>query len=291
MSEPQSEASEEPGTAIKRVEGHLRGELALALYWRAWLPTAQPRAVVAIAHGVFEHSGRYAHVAERLARAGFAIYALDHRGHGRSEGRRGNIGRMAHLVADLDKLVLLIGHRHPGRGIFLLGHSMGGAIALQYAFQRQGTLAGLILSAPAVDVSGVSSLQVAIAKLLSAIAPKLGILTVDSSKISRDPAVVRAYNEDPLVYRGKAPVRTIADVITTAQQFCGRAHQLTLPLLVMHGTGDSLVAVAGSRIVHDRARCADKTLNLYEGLYHEVLNEPEKDCVIGDLLDWLVERS
>jgi alpha-beta hydrolase superfamily lysophospholipase len=255
------------------------------------MPTGRPRAIVAIAHGVFEHSGRYARAAERLARAGFAAYALDHRGHGRSDGRRGNIGRMAHLVADLDKLVLLIGHRHPRRAVFLLGHSMGGAIALQYALEQGGTLAGLILSAPAVDVTGVSSLQVRVAKLASAITPNLGIVTVDSSKISRDPAVVRAYDDDPLVYRGKAPFRTIADVITAAQRFSGRAHELTLPLLVMHGTGDSLVAPAGSRIVYDRASCPDKTLKLYDCLYHEVLNEPEKDTVIGDLLDWLVERS
>ena len=165
------------------------------------------------------------------------------------------------------------------------------AIALQYALEHQGTLGGLILSAPAVDVTGVSSLQVRVAKLASAIAPNLGILTVDSSKISRDPAVVHAYDEDPLVYRGKAPVRTIADVITAAERFGGRAHELMLPLLVMHGTADGLVAPVGSRLVYNRARCADKTLKLYEGLYHEVLNEPEKDIVVDELLNWLVERS
>lgn len=291
MGETQSGRTAESGAPIQHVDGHLRGKLGLALYWRAWLPTSRPRAIVAIAHAVFEHSGRYTYVAERLARAGFATYALDHRGHGRSDGRRGNIGRMAHLVADLDKLVLLIGQHHPRRAVFLLGHSMGGAIALQYALEHQGTLGGLILSAPAVDVTGVSSLQVRVAKLASAIAPNLGILTVDSSKISRDPAVVHAYDEDPLVYRGKAPVRTIADVITAAERFGGRAHELMLPLLVMHGTADGLVAPVGSRLVYNRARCADKTLKLYEGLYHEVLNEPEKDIVVDELLNWLVERS
>lgn len=244
-----------------------------------------------IAHGAFEHGTRYAHVAESLARTGFATYALDHRGHGRSEGPRMNIGRMAHVVGDLDRLMALAGERHPGAHRFLLGHSMGGAIALEYALAHQDRLAGLILSGPAVDVSAVSSLQFRIAKLVSAIAPNLGMLKVDSSEISRDPEVVRAYDDDPLVYGGKAPARSIAEVLTAAERFPRRVGELELPLLIVHGSDDTLAAPAGSQLVYDRAGSPDKTLKLYDGLYHEVLNEPEKDGVIGDLVGWLLERS
>lgn len=275
----------------EHVEGQLAGRDGLSLYWQGWRPADEPRAVVAIAHGAFEHSGRYAHVAESLGRAGIACHALDHRGHGRSEGARGNVGRMAHLVADLDVLIALAVARHPGRPLFLLGHSMGGAIALQYAVEHPARLAGLIVSGAAVDVSAVSPVQFWSAKALSVVAPDLGLLRIDSGEISRDPDVVHAYDEDPLVYRGKGPARSIAEILTTAKRLPHRVRDLRVPLLIVHGTEDRLAAPSGSRMVHDAAASGDKTLKLYDGLYHEVLNEPEKDTVIGDVIAWLVARS
>jgi alpha-beta hydrolase superfamily lysophospholipase len=276
----------------EHIEGHLTGQGGLRLYWQGWLPAADPRAAVVISHGAFEHGARYAHVGDALAQAGFATYTVDHRGHGRSEGQRGYIDRMANVVADLGALVALVGDRHPGARRFLLGHSAGGGIALQYTLDGGARdLDGLILSAPTVDVSAVSGLQLRIAKLLSAVLPKAGMVAIDSAGVSRDPEVVRAYDADPLVYHGKGPIRSIAEVLGAAQRFPERVDRLELPVLLMHGTADTLVSVAGTKLVAERASSTDKTLKLYDGLYHEILNEPEQDEVIADIVAWLQARS
>jgi acylglycerol lipase len=247
--------------------------------------------VVAIAHGVSEHSGRYAHVGERLAAAGYAAYALDHRGHGRSEGRRAVVDRMAHVVEDLHTLIELARSSTPGRKIVLLGHSMGGAVALEYAFDRQDGLAGLILSGPAAALEAASPVTRALGRALSRLAPALGILEIDAAGVSRDPEVVSAYEQDPLVFHGKLPARTIAELAGAIEHFPERVGKLTLPLLVMHGTADRLTPPAGSKMVCERAGSSDKTLKLYDGLYHEILNEPEQEQVLSDLLEWLEARS
>jgi acylglycerol lipase len=272
-------------------DGRLLGQGDVPLYWQAWLPAGETRALLIIAHGGFEHSGRYGHVAERLAQDGVATYALDFRGHGRSPGQRANIERMALVVDDLDRLRTRAASGHPGRPVFLLGHSMGSLIAIEYALAHQPRLAGLILSGTAVDVSFVSPAQLAVARLLSAAAPRLRMVAVDGTKISRDPAVVRAYDEDPLVYRGKAPARMVAEALTSARRSAGRLGKLTLPVLLLHGGADELALPSGAELVLQRAASADKTRKLYEGLYHEVLNEPERDAVVGDLAAWITARS
>ncbi|MGH3736359.1 MAG: lysophospholipase [Micromonosporaceae bacterium] len=276
---------------MSHVEDHFTGTAGGRVYWQAWLPETDPGGVVVICHGLAEHSGRYGHVADRLTGGGYAVYAVDHRGHGRSEGPRSNLNRVAEVVADLDTLIALVAERHPELPVFLLGHSMGGMIALQYATGNPSRLTGLVLSAPLVQSSAASKLQRAAARLLSAVAPNLGVTQLDSSWVSRDPAVVKAYEEDPLNYRGKVPARTGAELLATMDGFAERIPRLRLPLLILQGTEDKLVEPAGARYVAEHAASEDLTYRTYAGLYHEVMNEPEQDAVLDDLLRWLKERT
>lgn len=276
---------------MESVTGTFRGEGGPTIFWRGWPPPGTPRAVVVVAHGVGEHSGRYGPVALRWRDAGYAVYALDHRGHGRSDGPRAFVDRMAHAVADLGVAVEVACRRHPGAPPFLAGHSLGGAIALARALEEPGGLAGLILSAPAVSFDGApAALRLAV-RALSAVAPRLPIHRIDVTAVSRDPDVVAAYRSDPLVHHGALPARTVAELLATAEGFPAALPDLRLPVLVMHGTADRLTSPAGSRLVHDRCGSPDRTLRLYEGLYHEVFNEPERDRVLGDVVDWLDART
>ncbi len=270
------------------VEGHREIAPGRSAYWQAWLPPTQARAVVVIVHGLHEHSARYAHVGARLSGAGFAAYAADHRGHGRSEGRRANIERMALIVADLGGFVRFAAERHHGLPVFMVGHSLGGLIALQYATEPGTPLDGLVLSAPAVEVTAGSALQRRLAGVLSALVPDLQVAALDADqKISRNPEVIRAYREDPLVYRGRIKARTGAEVLATMAGLPTRLPRLSMPLLILHGTDDLICAPAGSTMVHDRVSSPDKTVRRYQDLYHELFNEPERDQVLTDLVCWL----
>ncbi|MEA2450675.1 MAG: acylglycerol lipase [Thermoleophilaceae bacterium] len=271
-------------------EGALPGVEGVRIFHQSWRPQAV-RAVVVLAHGASEHSGRYEWTAERLAERGYATYALDHRGHGRSEGVRAYIDRMDNAVADLDALVHIAAGDQADVPVFLLGHSMGGCVALAYAIAHQDKLDGLLLSAP-VAVLEAASLPTRVAgQVLSVIAPRLGVFDIDSTAVSRDPEVVRAYDADPLNYHGKLPARTVAELASTVARFPEALPRLTLPLLVMHGTADRLVPPAASDLVNERVGSEDKTYLRYPDLFHEILNEPERDQVVGDIADWLDERT
>ncbi len=271
-------------------EDFVEGVGGLRLYRQTWLPDGPPRAVVVIAHGAGEHSGRYAHVAARLVDEGYAVYTLDHRGHGRSEGTRAVIDRLDNAVEDLDQLIALAASEHPGVPLFLLGHSMGGTIAARYAIAHQDRLTGLILSAPLAALEAASPLTRLVARLLSALTPQFGLFAVDPTLVSRDPEVVKAYETDPLVHHGRLPARTIAELASAVQSFPEAVGAITVPTLIMYGSGDHLVPPAGSMMLNDRIGAADTTLKTYDGLYHEILNEPEQDAVMDDLCSWLRSR-
>lgn len=275
----------------QHVEGSLSGGSG-DLYWQGWLPAdgADVKGVVVLVHGLHEHSGRYAHVGERLAGDGYPAYAGDHAGHGRSGGVRGNIGRMAEVVSGVHALTRFAADRHAGAPVFVLGHSMGGLIALQYVTGSPASLRGAILSAPAVDLSAASRAMRAAGRVLSVVAPRLGVMALDANLVSRDPAVVRDYETDPLNYRGKIRARTGAEMVAAAEAAPERVRSLRLPLLLLHGTADRLVPRAATTLIAERAGSPDLTVKLYDGLYHEVLNEPERDVVLSDILEWLDER-
>jgi alpha-beta hydrolase superfamily lysophospholipase len=275
---------------MREEEGAFEGAGGLRIWWRSWRPDRAPDALVVIAHGGGEHSGRYVHVAQRLTDAGFAVHALDHRGHGRSGGTRGLVDRFDHVVADLGAFVERAREAEPGVPAFLLGHSMGGAISLRYAIDHQDRLDGLLLSGPVALIETAGPLTRAAARILSPVVPKLGVYEVDVEGISRDPAVVDAYVNDPLVFHGKLPVRTVAELTSAVGRFPDAVGGLRLPLLVFHGAADEIASPNGARMVAERAGSDDVTLRLYDGLCHEVLNEPEKDAVMDDVIAWLREH-
>jgi alpha-beta hydrolase superfamily lysophospholipase len=275
---------------VKHTESALTGVGGLRIYWQAWFPDAAPRAVVVIAHGLGEHSGRYQHVGEHLARDGYAVYALDHRGHGRSEGPRGLIDRLENAIADLDSLVVLGAGESPATPVFLLGHSMGGALSLSYTIKHEDRLAGLILSGPLAALDAAPAPARIAARVLSAVAPRLPLIAVDGTLVSRDPAVVKAYMDDPLVHHAKFPVRTVAELAAAVESFPEGVGRITVPTLVMYGTADGLCPTEGSVMLGERLGSSDKTVTAYESLYHEILNEPEQDQVLGELCTWLGAR-
>jgi alpha-beta hydrolase superfamily lysophospholipase len=277
---------------VEHREGHFDGAGGVRIYWQAWLPETEPRACIALAHGASEHSGRYAWTASKLVEAGYAVYALDHRGHGQSDGPRAVIDRMDNALADVGTLIELAAAEHPGTARpMLLGHSMGGCIALAFATRRQDELSALILSAPVAALETASPLQRIAGHVLSVIAPRLGVFPIDSSTVSRDPAVVAAYDADPLNHHGKLPARTVHELATEVARFPDSVSSLTLPLLVMVGTADKLVVPAGSEFVYETASSADKTIERYDGLYHELVHEPEREQVLADLTGWLGART
>jgi lysophospholipase len=191
------------------------------------------------------------------------------------------------VVSDLDLLVTLATDRHPNLPVFLLGHSMGGLIATRYAILHQDRLAGLMLSGPLAALEAASPVERVAARVLSAVAPRLPVVAVDAKLVSRDPAVVDAYVNDPLVHHRKLPARTVAELAATIDSFPGDAAKITVPTLIMYGTADGLCPPAGSVMLADRISSPDKTLTPYEGLYHEILNEPEQRQVLDDICTWL----
>jgi acylglycerol lipase len=260
------------------------------LYWQAWLPEAEPRAVIVLAHGASEHGGRYTWVGQRLAERGFALYACDHRGHGRSEGARAFIDRMDNAVADLDGVVDLARDANPGTKTFLLGHSMGGAVALSYTIKHEDRLDGLVLSAPLAALEAASPVVRIIGRVLSTVVPKAGVFPIDSTGVSRDPAVVRDYDADPLNHHGKLPARTVAVLSGAIGDYPEQVAGLTLPILTMHGTEDRLTPPEGSEMIIERAGSEDKSIIRYDGLFHELLNEPERQRVLDDIVAWIEAR-
>jgi acylglycerol lipase len=260
----------------------------LGLYEQWWLPDGEPVAAVVVVHGINEHSGRYARLAGDLNRRGYAVYALDLRGHGRSQGDRAMVRTFDQYLDDAESLLDRVAARQPDKPLFLLGHSMGGAVAALLGIARPPKVRGLILSAPAVLIAGgVFPVLRRLASLASAVWPTLRLVRMGCRFISRDPAVVKAFKTDPLVFHGRFPVRTGSEILRAAKRIQTEAPRLTLPLLILHGTGDVVTDPQGSRLLVARAGSADKTLRLYSGLYHEVFSEPEREQVVADLLAWL----
>ena len=273
--------------AMRTDQGQFTGRAGVAIHWQAWLPDDLPKAVVVVAHGFGEHIGRYGNLIDVIVPRGYAVYGPDHRGHGKSSGSRALIDKHEYLLDDLDQVFAKVATDFPGTPVFLLGHSMGGNIALASALRNQTRLRGLVLSGALVTMHGVSKPLIVIAKLLGRVAPKLGAKKLSSSAVSRDPAVVAAYDADPLVFHGKMPAGTGAELTKATQAFPARLPSLTIPLLVVHGSADELVNVESGRTAHSLAGSADKTLKVYDGLAHEVFNEPEKATVLDDVANWL----
>lgn len=271
---------------MKHVEWSLTGHGGVTLQAQGWLPDGEPREVIAIAHGYAEHGGRYGNLVERLVPLGYALYAVDHRGHGRSGGKRALVDRMDLVIEDFRAFAGEVRARHGGVQIKLLGHSMGGNVAFGYALRWPDDLSGLILSGPLIG-GELPAVQRVPLSILSAIAPSAGMIALPPEAVSRDPAVVEAYIADPLVTVGKVPARTAYEMLSAVARYRVAAPTMGVPVLIQHGEADSLVPLEGNRDILAAIGAADKTVITYPGLFHEIYNEPEKDAVIADLANWL----
>jgi alpha-beta hydrolase superfamily lysophospholipase len=271
-------------------EGYVKGVRDADIYYQAWLPDGEVRAALLIVHGLGEHSGRYMNVVDHLVPLGYAAYALDHVGHGKSEGEREVVARFSDYIDTLATFHGMVRDGHPAAPLFLLGHSMGGLIVTTYLLDHASEVAGAVISAPAIKAGDVSQATVLLGKLLSTLAPKAGVLALDANQISRDPDVVAAYVDDPLVFHGKTPARLAAEMMKAMERVDAEAARITTPFIVVQGSEDKLVDPGGARMLYERAGSQDKTLKLYEGLYHEVFNEPERERVLQDVETWLAAR-
>lgn len=276
---------------MKHLEGEFQGYRDLNLYYQCWLPDSEPKAVLLIVHGLADHSGRFHNPVDYFISKGYAVYGFDQRGHGKSPGKKGFIENFSYFVEDLSRFLGLIRKEYKDRKIIIVAHSVGGTIATAYAASHQDQFDGLILSGATLKPgASVPPALIAVAPMLSLLIPQVGLYTIDSSAISRDKSIVEAYNNDPLVYRGKISTRLGVEIIRAMRSLPSQMPGLRLPLLILHGTGDRLSELQGSRMLFERAGSKDKTLKLYEGFYHEIFNDPEREQVFKDMEAWLEVR-
>jgi alpha-beta hydrolase superfamily lysophospholipase len=274
-----------------RTERNFDGVGSVRIVYDVWTPDTPPRAVVVLSHGLGEYARRYDHVAQRFGEAGLVTYALDHRGHGRSGGKRMLVRDITEYTGDFDTLVGIAKREHPALKCIVLGHSMGGGIVFAYGVERPDNYDLMVLSGPAVAAQDlVHPAMALVAKGLGALVPGLPVQELDESLISRDPAVVEAYRTDPLVYHGRVPAGVGRALLQVGETMPQRAPALTAPLLVVHGSDDGLIPVDGSRRLVDCVGSTDVELKVYPGLYHEVFNEPERDQVLDDVVSWITKR-
>jgi alpha-beta hydrolase superfamily lysophospholipase len=276
---------------MKHTEARLQGAGQRSIYCQCWEPETAPKAILLLVHGAGEHSGRYLHVAEFFVEQGLAVLALDHRGHGHSDGKPGHIDVFDDYLVDLAVFHNEVERRFPGVPIFLLGHSLGGLIACNYLLQQQDRFVGCILSGALIKSDLQPGwVQMGVIRLLALLAPRLGVMQLDASGVSRDAEEVKKYVEDPLVLHGKASARMVRELFAGMGALQAGAAGITLPMLMLHGDADVLTSPDGSRYLHQHISSTDKTLTIYPGLYHEILNEPERQDVLDQILSWCEAR-
>ena len=259
------------------------------IYVRCWKPAAPTRGVIVISHGFKAHGGLYGWAAEQLVAHGLRVYAIDHRGHGNSGGDRYEAANVAEFIADLDQLVDLAKSRDPALPVFLLGHSAGGVMGCVYALEHQAKLAGFICESYAFGVYA-PDLALAALKGLSHVAPHLHVLDLKNKLFSRDPAVVSALDHDPLIPQMNYPTGTVAALIRATERIKAEFSQITLPVLIVHGSEDKVTEPAGSQLFYDQAGSTDKTLQLYEGHAHDLLADLDKERPLADMVAWVEAR-
>lgn len=263
------------------------------IHYQCWVPTGETKRVLVIQHGFGEHGGRYGHLLDALAGQGYRVYSIDSRGHGQSEGKRGHTDQFQYYIEDLAELIQIARRENNQQKIYLLGHSLGGVISLQYALQftNQDNLVALVVSSPALEVvmDAAKHVKKFVGEFLAPLAPSVTVNAgLDTKYLSHDPETVRAYNEDPLVH-GKISLQMGKNLFEVGEAVYKNAPKLKVPLYIFHGTGDNITSVAGSKKLFDCAGSPDKKMNLYDGLYHETMNEsPESRAkVLTDLKEWL----
>ena len=267
-------------------EGNFEGVGGIKIFTREWQPEGEPRGVVVISHGLNAHSGLYEWAAQQFTSNGLAVYALDHRGRGRSEGERFFVKKFADWTKDLATFIDIVKVRELGLPVFLLGHSAGGVIACVYTLEHQDEIAGLICEDFAYQVPG-PEVALSILKGVSHLAPHAHVLKLKNKDFSRDPAVVAALNADPLIANESQPSETVAELVRADELLKRSFGQITLPLLILHGTADKVTKPSGSKEFYEKAGSSDKTLKLYEGHFHDLLADVGKQQVMADIQAWI----
>jgi acylglycerol lipase len=271
------------------IEEKVRSTKDVEIFVRSFPAIGRPRALIVICHGVNSHGGQYLWSAGELARSGFVAFTLDLRGRGRSDGERFFVDDVADYVADVATVIRLAKARNPGLAVFLLGHSAGGVVSCTYALDQQSELAGLICESFAFKVPAPNA-ALAIIKGLSYLAPRLPVLKLRNEDFSRDPIAVRALDSDPLTPDETQPAKTVAALVRANERLRREFRRITLPVLILHGTADKATMPSGSQFFHDSAGSRDKTLKLYEGHFHDLLNDVGKQAVLADIRGWIEAR-
>ena len=272
-------------------EGTFSGPGGLSIYFRYWIPNEQPKALILVVHGAGEHCSRYQHFAQFMVNNGYVVAALDHPGHGKSDGTPGFVESFDDYLDALALLHKRVTQEFPSLPQILLGHSMGGLISSCYLLEHQGEFAGCVLSGPAIKTElEPGFVQTWLIRLLSKFAPKAGVLALDPAGVSRDPKEVEAYVNDPLVHHGKMSARKVSELFRSMQHVQENVAKIELPMLLLHGSEDAMTSPEGSRFLHEHISSANKTLKIYPGLYHEIFNEPEREEVFADVLGWCNQR-
>jgi acylglycerol lipase len=256
------------------------------IFLRSWRPAGKPRAIVVICHGFNSHGGQYLNVAEAFAAAGLSVYALDLRGRGKSEGERFFVSDVDEYVSDVAAVVKVAKGREPGLPVFLLGHSAGGVVSCCYAVDHQVELAGLICESFAYRVPA-PGVALALLKVVSRFAPRLKTLKLRNRDFSRIPSVVQRLESDPLTANEQQPAMTMAAMIRANESLDHDLHLIHIPVLILHGTADKATLPAGSQRFYDRAETSDKNLKLYEGHFHDLLQDTGQELVMADILAWI----
>lgn len=249
------------------------------------------KANIILLHGYTEHIGRYGWMIEQMNQAGINVFAYDHRGYGKSDGTRAYINRFGQYIDDLD--VYLNQLKKPELPTFLMGHSMGSLIGVGYLVNHlEHHFAGFISSSGALKIDeNISPFLRKISGIMSKIAPHLKTIKLDPNALSRDPKEVVKYFTDPAVYHGGTKARLGFEMLEAMKSAQNNFHKINIPVLILHGTEDKLADPLGSQWMYDKVSSTDKKLEYFEGLYHEIMNEPEKDDVIKVLITWIKERS
>jgi alpha-beta hydrolase superfamily lysophospholipase len=259
------------------------------IHVRSWRPDGAARGVVVICHGVNSHSGYYTWAGEQLAAHGLAVYALDLHGRGKSDGDRFYLEHLGDYLSDVFTTMQLAKSREPGLPIFLLGHSAGGVISSIYTLEHQAELAGFICESFAFQVAA-PDFALAVVKGLSHVAPHARVLRLKNEEFSRDPQVVEAMNSDPLIENEVQPTKTVAELVRADERLKKEFPLFKLPVLILHGTADKVTNPNGSQLFYDTAGSSDKTLKLYDGHVHDLLNDYGKEQVMADVMSWIEAR-
>jgi len=270
-------------------ESTFEGVGGLKIFTRAWETESAPRGVVVIVHGFNSHSGQYFWVADQLVKNGLAVYALDLRGRGRSEGERYFVEKIEDYTDDVETLVLQAKSENPGLPVFVLGHSAGGVTSCIYALEHQSEIDGLICESFAYELP-VPDIVLSFLKGLSYITPHTHVFTLHNKDFSRDPKTVEEMDNDILIKGESQPAQTGKVLINAAERLTEEFPKITLPVFIIHGTEDKATKPSGSRHFYEQAGSTDKTLKLYEGHYHDMLNDFDKEIVMNDIVQWIDER-